>query len=229
MDKLENLKCLIVNWDGVCVSTFDARHAAYQAAFSAIGQGNRNWTEADTQAQTGRNPDTIWADTSLWGEQAKKAKEVFYQTYIDLLPTHLRINAVAAAFLTVFRVQHPDIPVIAFGAKNQILMEKEIKRLLPEGSFDDVYGSITGSETNKHLDSNVALGKIMTDKLLTPADNIVYLGYKKSDMYAAMNAGIRFAEGQSFMIEYLYENSRIDTSRLSDLLLQQAHCQRENR
>ena len=225
MESLEDLKCLIVNWDGVCVSTLEARHLAYCATFKAIGQSNWKWTEADTLSQTGRNPDAIWSDKKLWGEQAKQAKEVFYKTYIDLLPTHLRINAVAAAFLTVFRVQHPDVPVIAFGAKNQVLMEKEIKRLLPEGSFDDIYGSLTGSDTNKHLDSDVALRKIMSDKLLTSADQVIYLGYKKSDKSAADKADIHFADGQSFMIEYLYEHSRIDTSRLSDLLLQQARSQ----
>lgn len=157
IDIMNNIKCVIINWDGVCVSSVQARHLAYQEVFLRLGQANRSWTEQDTQSQSGKNPDKIWADTSLWGNNGPQAKKIFYETYTALLPSEIQLNNNMHAFFTLFKVREPNIPLIAFGAKTQSVMEAEIKKLVAPTVFNGIYGSQPGSPTNKDLSSALAL------------------------------------------------------------------------
>lgn len=203
---MNNLKCLIVNWDGVCVSSLEARHLAYLETFRKLKLNKTNWTVSDTVKQSGRNPDEIWIDQSLWHEKGGEAKEIFYNAYTNLSKTHIKLNENVAAFLSVFKLRCPDTPIVAFGAKTEEIMWREVSQLLENDPFNMIYGSRSGSEHNKNLDKPEALRTILQDLNLCADSQTVYLGYKDSDAEAARNAGIAYQNGQVFMLDYLSKN-----------------------
>lgn len=218
---MEEIKCLIVNWDGVCVSTEKARHLAYCETFHQLGQTDRIWSERDTVAQSGRNPDKIWADDSLWKGQGKEAKKIFYNAYNFFLNNHLFLNDNARSFLTMFKVWNPKVPVVCFGAKSQTEMEHEVERLSLTNSFDLIYGSKEGSTQNKDLDKPVALCAVLQKLELTADAHVLYLGYKESDKRAARFAGIEYQKGSDFMQTYL--NQHLKTKVISQKMPKVMH------
>lgn len=203
---MNNLKCLIVNWDGMCVSSLEARHLAYRKTFQELKQNVVNWTISDTAAQSGRNPDEIWIDKSLWQKKGADAKQIFYNTYTSLLINHIKLNENVGAFLSVFKLRCPNTPIVAFGAKTQEIMWREVNQLLGEDPFYMIYGSRSGSEHNKNLNKPEALRTILKELNLSADSQTVYLGYKNSDAEAAHNAGIAYQNGQMFISDYLSKN-----------------------
>ena len=204
--KMNDLSGLIINWDGVCVSSVEARHLAYCETFRQIGQGNRQWTKADTVAQSGRNPDKIWRDKTLWHENGALAKQVFYAAYMRLLPEYLKLNDNVKTFLTVFKNRCPNVPIVIFGAKTEKVMYHEVNKLLPNELVDKIYGSRSGSINNKDMSNPTSIKSILDSFNLPANAHTLYLGYKKSDEALARSVGIAYQNGQSFMLDYLSNN-----------------------
>lgn len=147
------LKCIVFDWDGTLVSAKMMVHQAYLAAFQAIGSDKAvTWREEDTQAQNGQSPNSIFANTEIWGDKGAEARVTFYETYEKLQKTHphlLKLYDGAEELLSVFKKQYPTARLVLLGAKTEALLQDEVDTMKLSNSFDLVLGATGNPMTDK--------------------------------------------------------------------------------
>lgn len=136
------LKMIVMDWDGTLVTAEPMVHAAYVCTFKSL-KSNMKWSRADTHARNGEDPNRIFSDESLWGNQGEKARAIFYAHYRKLAarrPDLLQLKEGTEAFLQFLKQSFPDVKLVLLAAKTQSILAEETRKFNLNGYFDAIVG-----------------------------------------------------------------------------------------
>ncbi len=137
-----SLKSIVFDWDGTLVTAEPMVHEAYIATFNSL-QDNRNWTLADTHALNGEDPNKIFANEALWGENGDKARELFYAHYHRLKeerPELFELKEGAVELLKFLKETYPNVKIVLLAAKTESILVDEVTKQGLSGYFDAIIG-----------------------------------------------------------------------------------------
>lgn len=139
----KNAKCICIDWDGTIVSAAPIVHAAYVATMSQLGI-HPNWSETDTRQQNGRLPQSIFNDTSIWGNKGQEAKAIFYPELARIKAENPELLDYMPGALEFLEYLH-DLPsrpkIVLIANKTQHILNEEVKLLGLDFAFDMIIGS----------------------------------------------------------------------------------------
>lgn len=147
----ENAKCICIDWDGTLVSTSAIIHKAYVLTMSQLGI-HPDWSEADTLRQNGRLPQSIFEDTSIWGEKGLEAKLIFYSNLAIIKGSKPELLNYMPGALDFLQYLH-DLPnrpkIVLIANKTQPILNEEVQSMGLEFAFDMVIGATETPEECK--------------------------------------------------------------------------------
>ncbi len=146
----KSLETIVFDWDGTLVTAEPMVHEAYVATFKSLGD-NRTWTPADTHARNGEDPNKIFADKTLWGENGTQARDLFYAHYKRLQAERsdlFKVKEGAVELLDFIQETYPKVKLVLLAAKTEEIMVEEVARFGLSDRFDAIVGK-TSEGPNK--------------------------------------------------------------------------------
>ena len=175
---LKKLKMIVMDWDGTLVTAEPMVHEAYLSTFKSL-KDERQWTISDTHARNGEDPNRIFSDVSLWGNQGEKARAVFYTHYRRLAATRpdlLQLKEGTEEFLPFLKQSFQDVKLVLLAAKTQSILVEEARKFNLHGYFDAIVGKIEDGPNKPDIKVFDRIANQLGLAITNPRQEVMHIG-----------------------------------------------------
>lgn len=174
----KKLKMIVMDWDGTLVTAEPMVHEAYLSTFKSL-KDERQWTISDTHARNGEDPNRIFSDVSLWGNQGEKARTIFYTHYRRLAATRpdlLQLKEGTEEFLPFLKQSFQDVKLVLLAAKTQSILVEEARKFNLHGYFDAIVGKIEDGPNKPDIKVFDRIANQLGLAITTPLQEVMHIG-----------------------------------------------------
>ena len=175
------IKYAVFDWDGTLADTYPVINGAYAHVFKKMKQPVLSVDEIKQITSSKQNKDTF---TYLFGDQAAKAKEVYYE-YIEKYHTSLTAMPYAKELLDFCKSSHMTALLLT-NKKTKYVME-ELKVL----EFDKYFSKIVAAGEYQEDKPHRIACEALFDGKLPPSNEIIVVGDGKADVEVAKVYGAK--------------------------------------